>query len=69
MLEKTAEQQPAHFLHRMLEGEDDGCDEVVLFATALNLTEKILQNKKRCYFIYHGRTASSKQCQILIVLA
>lgn len=37
MLEKTAEQQAAHFLHRVFWRESDGSNEMVLFTAALDL--------------------------------
>ena len=47
MLEQAAEQQPAHLLHGVLEGEGDGSDQVVLLTAPLDLAQEVLQGKDR----------------------
>ena len=42
MLEQAAEQQPAHLLHRVLQGEGDGGDQVVLLTAPLDLAQEVL---------------------------
>lgn len=45
MFEEAAEQQAADLLHRVLRGEGDGSDQVVLFAATLDLAEEVLQQQ------------------------
>ena len=47
MLEQAAEQQPAHLLHGVLEGEGDGSDQVVLLTAPLDLAQEVLQGTDR----------------------
>lgn len=49
MLEQAAEQKAADLLHRMLRGESDGCNEMVLLAATLDLAQEVLSHdhKKR----------------------
>lgn len=42
VFEQAAEQQATHFLHGVFRREDDGCDQVVLLATALDLAKEVL---------------------------
>lgn len=44
MLEQAAEQKAADFLHRMLRGESDGCNEMVLLAATLYLAQEVLSH-------------------------
>lgn len=37
MFEQAAEQQAAHFLHRVFQGEGDGCNKMVLLTATLYL--------------------------------
>ena len=49
MLEQAAEQQPAHLLHGVLEGEGDGGDQVVLLAAPLDLAQEVLRGIDRTF--------------------
>lgn len=44
MLEQAAEQKAADFLHGMLRGESDGCNEMVLLAATLYLAQEVLSH-------------------------
>lgn len=47
MLEQAAEQKAADFLHRMLRGESDGCNEMVLLAATLYLAQEVLSHGQK----------------------
>lgn len=42
MFEQAAEQQAADFLHRVLRGEGDGCNKMVLLTATLYLAQEVL---------------------------
>ena len=42
MFEQAAEQQTADFLHRVLRGEGDGCNKMVLLTATLYLAQEVL---------------------------
>lgn len=58
MLEQAAEQKAADLLHRMLRGESDGCNEMVLLAATLDLAQEVLSHDHK----KGEKTAETHQC-------